>query len=89
MHIRSFFIDEFGIFSHTRVEDLSPGLTIFLGRNEAGKSTCLEFLRAMLTGYPDARSREGRRLPQARGGQGGGAGFGAGAQLPDDPPRRH
>ncbi|MCI7567997.1 MAG: AAA family ATPase [Desulfovibrio sp.] len=73
MHIRSFFIDEFGIFSHTRVEDLSPGLTIFLGRNEAGKSTCLEFLRAMLTGYPDARSREGRRLPQARGGQGGGS----------------
>ena len=73
MHLRSFFIDQFGIFSQTRVEDLPPGLTIFLGRNEAGKSTCLEFLRAMLTGYPDARSREGRRLPQPRGGQGGGS----------------
>ena len=73
MHIRSFTIDEFGIFSHTAVEDLSPGLTIFLGRNEAGKSTCLEFLRAMLTGYPDSRSREGRRLSLPRSGQGGGS----------------
>ena len=73
MHIRSFHIDEFGIFSHAAVEDLSPGLTIFLGRNEAGKSTCLEFLRAMLTGYPDSRSREGRRLSLPRSGQGGGS----------------
>ena len=73
MHIRSFHIDEFGIFSHAAVKDLSPGLTIFLGRNEAGKSTCLEFLRAMLTGYPDSRSREGRRLSLPRSGQGGGS----------------
>ena len=29
------------------VENLSPGLSIFLGENEAGKSTCLEFLRTM------------------------------------------
>lgn len=72
MHIRSFHIDEFGIFSKTHVKDVSPGLTIFLGRNEAGKSTCLEFLRAMLTGYPDIRSREGRRLPP-HSGQGGGS----------------
>lgn len=39
MHIQSFHIDGFGIFSDVRVEALSPGLSIFLGQNEAGKST--------------------------------------------------
>ena len=40
-------MDGFGIFSDVSVENLSPGLSIFLGENEAGKSTCLEFLRTM------------------------------------------
>ncbi|WP_165065555.1 AAA family ATPase [Desulfovibrio sp. ZJ200] len=74
MHIRSFHIDGFGIFSDVRVEALSPGLSVFLGQNEAGKSTCLEFLRAMLTGYPDPRSREARRShAPLRGGTTGGS----------------
>ncbi|WP_300908681.1 AAA family ATPase, partial [uncultured Desulfovibrio sp.] len=73
MYIESFRIDGFGIFSGVQVNNLPPGLSIFLGRNEAGKSTCLEFLRAMLTGYPDPRSREARRsYAPLRGGQPGG-----------------
>lgn len=55
MYIESFHIDGFGIFSGVTAEKLSPGLSIFLGDNEAGKSTCLEFLRATLAGYPDRR----------------------------------
>jgi uncharacterized protein YhaN len=55
MYIESFHIDGFGIFSGVTAEKLSPGLSIFLGDNEAGKSTCLEFLRATLVGYPDRR----------------------------------
>jgi uncharacterized protein YhaN len=56
MYIESFHIDGFGLFSGVTVEGLSSGLSIFLGENEAGKSTCLEFLRATLAGYPDRRA---------------------------------
>ncbi|MDR1658934.1 MAG: AAA family ATPase [Desulfovibrio sp.] len=55
MYVESFHIDGFGVFSEVTVEGLSPGLSIFLGDNEAGKSTCLEFLRVTLAGYPDRR----------------------------------
>ncbi len=51
MHIQSFHIDAFGKLSDVGIEDLPRGLVIFLGNNEAGKSTCLEFFRTMLTGY--------------------------------------
>ena len=61
MYIESFHIDGFGVLSGVQVEGLAPGLSIFLGRNEAGKSTCLEFLRTMLTGYPNPRASAGRR----------------------------
>ena len=78
MYIQSFHMDGFGIFSDVSVENLSPGLSIFLGENEAGKSTCLEFLRTMLIGYPDPRNKEYKRIPgPLRGGQPGGRGPGA------------
>ena len=74
MYIQSFHMDGFGIFSDVSVENLSPGLSIFLGENEAGKSTCLEFLRTMLIGYPDPRNKEYKRIPAPlRGGQPGGS----------------
>jgi uncharacterized protein YhaN len=44
-------IDRFGIAQDQTLSDLSPGLCLFLGRNEAGKSTCLRFFRSMLFGY--------------------------------------
>lgn len=55
MRIREFSIDRFGMLHSQRVPDLSPGITVFFGDNEAGKSTCLNFFRAMLFGY--ARNR--------------------------------
>ena len=73
MYIQSFHMDGFGIFSDVSVENLSPGLSIFLGENEAGKSTCLEFLRTMLIGYPDPRSKQQRIPGPLRGGQPGGS----------------
>lgn len=63
MYISSFHIDGFGILSDVIVEDLRPGINIFLGRNEAGKSTCLEFLRTMLAGYPQDREFEDKYKP--------------------------
>lgn len=71
MFIESFRIDGFGIFANVQVSQLSPGLSIFLGSNEAGKSTCLEFLRTMLTGYR-RRSKNERDVSPLRGGQPGG-----------------
>lgn len=71
MHIRSFHIDGFGIFSDLSVPVLSRGLNIFLGDNESGKSTCLDFFRFMLFGYPHHSSREASRTPLG-GGQAGG-----------------
>lgn len=51
MIIRSFKIDRFGIFAGQDAVELSPGLNIFVGDNEAGKSTLLNFFRAMFFGY--------------------------------------
>ncbi|MBD5552761.1 MAG: AAA family ATPase [Desulfovibrio sp.] len=66
MFISAFHIDGFGIFSNVGCSELSPGLNIFFGKNEAGKSTCLEFFRSMLTGYPGKGSRR-RYLAEPRG----------------------
>jgi uncharacterized protein YhaN len=69
--IRGWHIDGFGIHRDWRVVDVSPGLTVFHGANEAGKSTLLAFLRGALFGYPDGRSRE-RKYPPVGGGAHGG-----------------
>lgn len=61
MHILRARIDGFGTLAGQTLPHLPPGLSIFLGGNEAGKSTCLDFFRAMLTGYP--RSRAAHRVP--------------------------
>jgi len=63
-------IDGFGIF-HDFEASLSDGLTVFLGPNEAGKSTLLGFLRAALFGFPSRRSRA-PQYPPLRGGRHGG-----------------
>lgn len=60
MHIRAFHIDAFGTLRDLTVEGLPEAGAVFLGRNEAGKSTLLDFFRSTLTGYPrtrDARER--------------------------------
>lgn len=72
MKIRGWRIDGFGIFNDAVVEDLPGGLTIVSGPNEAGKSTLLAFLRGVLFGFPDGRSRARRHDP-VRGGRHGGA----------------
>lgn len=51
MIIKSLNIDRFGILAGQEVSELSPQLNIFLGDNEAGKSTLLAFFRAMFFGY--------------------------------------
>ena len=72
MRITDLTIRGYGIFQDCRVEELPPGLCLFLGDNEAGKSTCLGFIRDVLFGAPDGRSRE-RSYPPLRGGRWGGS----------------
>lgn len=71
MRIRGWHIEGFGVFCDHRIEQLPDGMTVFLGLNEAGKSTLLAFLRGVLFGYPSGRSHEPQYSP-LRGGRHGG-----------------
>ncbi|MBW1802685.1 MAG: AAA family ATPase, partial [Deltaproteobacteria bacterium] len=71
MRLTGFYIEGFGIFRDLNVRGLSPGLTIFFGENESGKSTLLGFLRAVLFGFPDGRSHENPYPPLSGGRHGG------------------
>lgn len=71
MKIHGWSIDGFGHFRDYGVEGLPDGLLVLYGENEAGKSTLLAFLRGVLFGFPDGRSREPRYEP-SRGGRHGG-----------------
>ena len=71
MKLKGWYIDGFDMFRDHDVTNLSGGLTVFAGPNEAGKSTLLAFLRGMLFGFPDGRSRQ-LRYPPLRGGRHGG-----------------
>lgn len=71
MRIDGWHVDGFGILRDFDQSDLPPGVTVLLGENEAGKSTLLAFVRAMLFGFPDGRSKE-RSYPPLLGGRHGG-----------------
>lgn len=77
MRVVGWHVEVFGSLHDWTVEGLPAGVTVVLGANEAGKSTLLGFLRAMLFGLPDARSRQGRRV-------GSGARFGGQLFLYDE-----
>ena len=70
MKLTDLHVDGFGVWHDLRLRDLSPGITVFYGPNEAGKTTLMHFLRAMLYGVTDER-RE-RYLPPREGGRPGG-----------------
>ncbi len=59
MKIKSFEIHEFGILEKQE-HSLYEGMSIFLGRNEAGKSTALEFFRTLLVGFPSSRLKKSK-----------------------------
>jgi uncharacterized protein YhaN len=70
MKLRELEIDGFGVWRSLHIQELSPNCTVFYGPNEAGKSTVLQFLRAMLYGFSPDRRR--RYLPPVQGGTAGG-----------------
>lgn len=70
MIFQTLHLSGFGIFAGAELADLAPGLNIIEGRNEAGKSTCLEFIRALLFGYQTGKGA--RSFTPLRGGAAGG-----------------
>jgi uncharacterized protein YhaN len=57
MQLREIHIDGFGIFCDRHATGLSSGINVVYGPNEFGKSTLLAFIRRILFGFPDKRSK--------------------------------
>ncbi len=57
MWIEQIFVESFGAYRNLLIDDISPGLSVVIGCNEAGKSTILEFVRSIFFGF---RTRTGR-----------------------------
>ncbi|MDE7469791.1 MAG: AAA family ATPase [Desulfovibrionaceae bacterium] len=69
MYIQEFSIDKYGLFSSQKVTNIPPGLSIVFGKNEAGKSTLLHYLRCMICGIPHSRASSAyKKIPCIDGG---------------------
>jgi len=73
MRIEKLRIDGFGIFSDFHLDNLSGGLIVVQGDNEAGKSTLMAFVRQALYGFPRKGQKDRRQYPPVRGGRHGGS----------------
>ena len=72
MYLSGFHIDGFGIYHDQGVQDLPPGLVLFVGDNESGKTTLMEFLRTLLFGFPRKSKKLINDYQPLRGGNHGG-----------------
>jgi uncharacterized protein YhaN len=70
MKIDNLHIDGFGVWNDRTWGPLSPGLNVFYGPNEAGKSTLMAFIRSILFGL-DRRGQARRYEPLSGGTHGG------------------
>jgi uncharacterized protein YhaN len=70
MKVREIKIDGFGVWTGLALADLDDHLNVFYGPNEAGKTTLMQFVRAMLYGF--SAERRQRYLPPVNGGRNGG-----------------
>ena len=69
MKIDKIHIDGFGAFHEKEITGFHTGVNVLYGKNEAGKSTLLDFIRFTLFGYP--RMTIQRRQPLYGGNHGG------------------
>jgi uncharacterized protein YhaN len=70
MRVKTIDIDGFGVWNGLKLEDLSDHATVVYGPNEAGKTTLMQFVRAVLYGFTPERRK--RYLPPVNGGRPGG-----------------
>ena len=71
MKINDIRVDGFGVWTDLTLGQLSPEVTCFFGPNEAGKTTLMQMVRAVLYGYSPERRQ--RYLPPVFGGKPGGS----------------
>ena len=50
MLIRSLNVEKYGVCQNTEIDDISDDLLVVYGPNEAGKTTCMEFIRGVFYG---------------------------------------
>ena len=55
MRITDIQVDGFGVWKDLSVSDLSDRMTVFFGRNEAGKTTLMQFMRTVFYGFSSDR----------------------------------
>lgn len=72
MQLREINIEGFGIFSDKQVTGLTAGLNVIYGKNEAGKTTLIEFIRRSLFEV-STRSKKFNPYPPLNGGRHGGS----------------
>ena len=70
MKLKKIDIDGFGVWNGLAIDDLADTTTIVYGPNEAGKTTLMQFVRAVLCGFTPERRK--KYLPPVNGGQPGG-----------------
>ncbi len=70
MKVKDFEVAGFGVWKGLEVEQVSEGLTVFCGYNEAGKTTLMQFVRSMMFGFSSARLE--KYSPPVYGGLAGG-----------------
>src|SRR6478672_3183173 len=70
MRIKAIDIDGFGVWNGLQIDELSDHATVVYGPNEAGKTTLMQFVRAVLYGFTPERRK--RYLPPVNGGKPGG-----------------
>jgi len=70
MKISELAVSGFGVWRDVKLTGLADGLNVFYGANESGKTTLMQFVRAMFYGFSSARRK--RYFPPVHGGLPGG-----------------
>lgn len=71
MKIKDVNIGGFGVWKDLSVVEFPEQMTVFYGRNEAGKTTLMQFMRSVLYGF--SKERRGKYIPPVYGGLAGGS----------------
>lgn len=71
MKIKEMNIGGFGVWKDLSVVEFPNETTVFYGRNEAGKTTLMQFMRSVLYGFSEERQK--RYVPPVYGGLAGGS----------------
>ncbi|WP_078381563.1 ATP-binding protein [Sutcliffiella halmapala] len=64
MKIKALEIYGYGKLENIKIDSFSPGIQVIYGRNEAGKSTLMAFIHAILFGFPTKNQTELRYEPK-------------------------